>query len=78
MSAPTVDVPDARLEQRPARRRSASTSAATVDQVRGGDIGSLPALLGLLVLVIVFSIAAAGFFSAATSPTCSPRPPRSP
>jgi len=31
-----------------------------VDKVRGGDVGALPAVLGLIVLVIVFSIAKPG------------------
>jgi D-xylose transport system permease protein len=35
-----------------------------LDKVRGGDIGSLPAILGLVVLVIVFSALRPVFFSA--------------
>ena len=64
---------------RPRRRPpSAATSAATSSRVRGGDMGALPAVLGLVVLCIVFAIAAAGRSSPpATSPTCSPRAPRS-
>jgi D-xylose transport system permease protein len=35
-----------------------------VGRVRGGDIGSLPAILGLLVLCLIFSIARPAFFTA--------------
>ena len=38
------------------RHRSASRLRAYVDRVRGGDMGALPAVLGLVVLFIVFTI----------------------
>jgi len=63
MSAPTVDVPDSPAEL----TRSPSLGEyfrGYVDRVRGGDIGSLPAVFGLIVLVIVFSILRPVFFSA--------------
>jgi D-xylose transport system permease protein len=63
MSAPVVDVPDSPAEL----TRSPSLGEyfrGYVDRVRGGDIGSLPAVLGLIVLVIVFSILRPVFFSA--------------
>jgi D-xylose transport system permease protein len=63
MSAPTVDVPDTPAEL----TRSPSLGEyfrGYIDRVRGGDIGSLPAVLGLVVLVIVFSIMRPVFFSA--------------
>jgi len=63
MSAPTVDVPDSPAEL----TRSPSLGEyfrGYVDRVRGGDIGSLPAVFGLVVLVIVFSILRPVFFSA--------------
>ena len=34
-----------------------------VTKVRGGDVGSLPAILGLLVLVVVFSVLRPGTFT---------------
>ena len=37
---------------------------AYVVKIRGGDVGSLPAILGLLVLVIAFSLTAENFTSA--------------
>jgi D-xylose transport system permease protein len=63
MSAPTVDVPESPAEL----TRSPSLGEyfrGYVDRVRGGDIGSLPAVFGLIVLVIVFSILRPVFFSA--------------
>ena len=63
MSAPVVDVPDSPAEL----TRSPSLGQyfrGYLDQVRGGDIGSLPAVLGLIVLVVVFSIMRPVFFSA--------------
>jgi D-xylose transport system permease protein len=63
MSAPDVDVPDSPAEL----TRSPSLGEyfrGYVERVRGGDIGSLPAVLGLIVLVIVFSILRPVFFSA--------------
>jgi D-xylose transport system permease protein len=63
MSAPTVDVPDSPADL----TRSPSLGEyfrGYLDRVRGGDIGSLPAVFGLVVLVIVFSIARPVFFSA--------------
>jgi D-xylose transport system permease protein len=63
MSAPTVDVPESPAEL----TRSPSLGEyfrSYIDRVRGGDIGSLPAIFGLVVLVIVFSILRPVFFSA--------------
>jgi D-xylose transport system permease protein len=63
MSAPTVDVPESPADL----TRSPSLGQyfrGYVDRVRGGDIGSLPAVFGLVVLVIVFSIMRPVFFSA--------------
>ena len=63
MSAPTVDVPDSPSDL----TRSPSLGEyfrGYLDRVRGGDIGSLPAVFGLVVLVIVFSILRPVFFSA--------------
>ena len=63
MSAPVVDVPESPAEL----TRSPSLGEyfrSYLDRVRGGDIGSLPAVLGLIVLVIVFSILRPVFFSA--------------
>jgi D-xylose transport system permease protein len=62
VSAPTVDVPESPAEL----TRSPSLGEYFrnyLDRVRGGDIGSLPAVLGLVVLVIVFSIARPVFLS---------------
>jgi D-xylose transport system permease protein len=42
----------------------ASTINDYVGRVRGGDIGSLPAILGLIVLCLIFGIARETFFSA--------------
>jgi D-xylose transport system permease protein len=63
MSTPVVEVPESPAEL----TRSPSLGEyfrAYVDRVRGGDIGSLPAILGLVVLVIVFSVMRPVFFSA--------------
>jgi D-xylose transport system permease protein len=63
MTAPVVDVPDSPAEL----TRSPSLGQYFrdyLDRVRGGDIGSLPAILGLVVLVTVFSIMRPVFFSA--------------
>jgi D-xylose transport system permease protein len=63
MSAPVVDVPESPAEL----TRSPSLGEyfrGYIERVRGGDIGSLPAILGLVVLVIVFSILRPVFFSA--------------
>jgi D-xylose transport system permease protein len=49
-----VDVPQATL---------GDTARAYVIRVRGGDVGSLPAVAGLLLLVIVFSILKPGTFT---------------
>ena len=47
-----------------------------VAKVRGGDVGALPAVLGLIVLVIVFSILRPERSpTPSTSPTCSSRAP---
>jgi D-xylose transport system permease protein len=62
MSAPTVEVPESPAEL----TRSPSLGEyfrGYIDRVRGGDIGSLPAVLGLVVLVIVFSILRPVFLS---------------
>jgi D-xylose transport system permease protein len=63
MSTPTVDVPESPAEL----TRSPSLGEYVrgyIDRVRGGDIGSLPAVFGLVVLVIVFSLMRPVFFSA--------------
>ena len=63
MSTPVVDVPESPAEL----TRSPSLGEyfrSYLDRVRGGDIGSLPAVFGLIVLVIVFSILRPVFFSA--------------
>ena len=63
MSAPTVDVPDSPADL----TRSPSLGEyfrGYVDRVRGGDIGSLPAVFGLVVLVLV-----AGFYYASGLPS---------
>jgi D-xylose transport system permease protein len=63
MSAPVVDVPESPAEL----TRSPSLGEyfrGYIDRVRGGDIGSLPAVFGLVVLVIVFSLMRPVFFSA--------------
>jgi D-xylose transport system permease protein len=63
MSTPVVDVPESPAEL----TRSPSLGEyfrGYLDRVRGGDIGSLPAVFGLIVLVIVFSILRPVFFSA--------------
>ena len=63
MSAPVVDVPESPAEL----TRSPSLGQYFrdyLDRVRGGDIGSLPAVFGLVALVIVFSILRPVFFSA--------------
>ena len=62
---------------------SKSTGEAVRDYVtslRGGELGSLPALLGLLALFILFTRAGAATRSRAcsTSPTCSSRAPGRP
>ena len=43
---------------------AARTSGRTSRRVRGGDMGALPAVLGLVVLCVVFSIARPVFFTA--------------
>jgi D-xylose transport system permease protein len=63
MSTPVVDVPESPAEL----TRSPSLGEYVrgyIDRVRGGDIGSLPAVFGLVVLVIVFSLMRPVFFSA--------------
>jgi D-xylose transport system permease protein len=63
MSTPVVDVPESPAEL----TRSPSLGEyfrGYIDRVRGGDIGSLPAVFGLVVLVIVFSLMRPVFFSA--------------
>jgi D-xylose transport system permease protein len=66
MSTPVVDAETPSPEaSRLARRPSFGTYVRDyLDRVRGGDIGSLPAILGLVVLVVVFSIMRPVFFSA--------------
>ena len=46
-----------------------------VQRVRGGDMGSLPAVGGLIVLVILFSLSSPRSAASTTSATCSPRAP---
>jgi D-xylose transport system permease protein len=53
MSAPTVDPVDATIEE---HATLGSISRDYIERVKGGDVGSLPAVLGLVALVIVFSI----------------------
>ncbi|HEU0171072.1 MAG TPA: hypothetical protein VFR26_06465 [Acidimicrobiales bacterium] len=63
MSTPVVDVPESPADL----TRSPSLGEyfrGYLDRVRGGDIGSLPAVFGLVALVIVFSILRPVFFSA--------------
>ena len=65
MSTPVVD----EAERPQATDLTPTQSAGSyvrdyLDKVRGGDIGSLPAIAGLVVLVIVFSILRPVFFSA--------------
>jgi len=63
MSTPVVEAPDAGAEL--TRSPSVGTYVRDyLDRVRGGDIGSLPAVFGLVVLVVVFSILRPVFFSA--------------
>ena len=52
----TATTPDeTRAARRVTRRARRARPATTSTKVRGGDVGSLPAVLGLVVLVIVFS-----------------------
>jgi D-xylose transport system permease protein len=65
MSTPVVDAPES--PQAPDLTPTQTAGGYVrdyLDKVRGGDIGSLPAILGLVVLVIVFSILRPVFFSA--------------
>jgi D-xylose transport system permease protein len=62
MSAPTLTSE----EPAPAAQRETGLGAALsewVAKVRGGDVGSLPAVLGLVVLVLVFSVLRPGTFT---------------
>ena len=51
----TTEQPSAQVLAEPARGLRASV-LEWVDRVRGGDVGSLPAILGLLVLTLVFAV----------------------
>ena len=54
-------------EEQPFQNRSLNTREYVADYIqrlRGGDMGSIPGLLGLVVLVILFSILQSGFLSA--------------
>jgi len=54
-------------EELPFQNRSLNTkeyAADYIQRLRGGDMGSIPGLLGLVVLVILFSILQSGFLSA--------------
>ncbi len=50
---------DDRLPPR-SRQHLGSIARDYLAKVKGGDVGSLPAVLGLVALVIVFSVAATG------------------
>ena len=73
------DPGDRRARRGPDPRRSPALGDAFRDyiaRVRGGDVGSLPAILGLVVLLIVFSVLRPDTFTnRSTSPTCSSRAP---
>jgi len=56
MSAPTAVHEDTAQLPRPEDRSIGTALRDYVARVRGGDVGSLPAILGLVVLVIVFSV----------------------
>jgi D-xylose transport system permease protein len=65
MSTPVVDAPES--PQAPDLTPTQTAGGYVrdyLDKVRGGDIGSLPAILGLVVLVIAFSALRPVFFSA--------------
>jgi D-xylose transport system permease protein len=64
MSTPVVDAPETGAAQLTRTPSLGSYVRDYLDRVRGGDIGSLPAVFGLVVLVIVFSIMRPVFFSA--------------
>jgi D-xylose transport system permease protein len=64
MSTPVVDAPETGAGQLTRTPSLGSYVRDYLDRVRGGDIGSLPAVFGLLVLVVVFSIMRPVFFSA--------------
>lgn len=54
----TATIPDVDPDEEPVAEQRAGLSGAVrgyVERVRGGDVGSLPAVLGLVVLVAVFS-----------------------
>ena len=55
MTATTTEQPAASTLAEPPRGLRSSITE-WVDRVRGGDVGSLPAILGLLVLTVVFSV----------------------
>ncbi len=55
MTTTSVPVPPAQEIPREEPPTLGSTVRAYTDKVRGGDVGSLPAILGLVALVIVFS-----------------------
>ena len=56
MTATTVADEETPRLPTPAPRELGTAVREYVARVRGGDVGSLPAVLGLVVLVIVFSI----------------------
>jgi D-xylose transport system permease protein len=64
MSTPVVDAPESGAAQLTRPPSLGGYLRDYLDRVRGGDIGSLPAIFGLVVLVIVFSIMRPVFFSA--------------
>ena len=55
MTTTTTEQPTAEALAEPPRGLKGSV-AEWVDRVRGGDVGSLPAILGLLVLTVVFAV----------------------
>ena len=64
MSAPTTDTASASAAEAGPTASVGSYVRDYVDKVRGGDVGALPAVLGLVALVVVFTIMRPVFFSA--------------
>lgn len=63
MTSSTV-TPPAAQEPLPPRRRSVSAlGRGYIDRVRGGEVGAMPALLGIVVLVVVFTLLRPVFFT---------------
>ena len=56
MTATTVAEEEVPRLPTPAPRELGTAVRDYIDRVRGGDVGSLPAVLGLIVLVVVFSV----------------------